>query len=56
MHAVATFLEEFNSFVPPPPKKGTKPKTLAPIIEYAEKIMKTPVDWITSALERTFGS
>jgi hypothetical protein len=24
LHAVATFLEEFNSFVPPPPKKGGK--------------------------------
>lgn len=37
-------------------RAGTKPKTLAPIIEYGEKIMKTPVDWITLALERTFGS
>ena len=44
LHAVATFLEEFNLFVPPPPKKGTKPKTLAPTVEYGEKIMKTPVD------------
>ena len=56
LHTVATFLKEFNSFVPPPPKKGLKPKTLAPIVQYREKIMKTPVDWITSALERTFGS
>ncbi|KAI2508620.1 hypothetical protein MHU86_5803 [Fragilaria crotonensis] len=55
LHSVDTFLTTFNSFVPPPPKKGTKPSLLSQPVVYREKIMKTPVDWITSALEHTFG-
>ena len=56
LHSVDPFLFAFNSFVPPPPKKGEKQRSLAQPVEYREKIMKTPVDWITSALEHTFGS
>jgi hypothetical protein len=56
LHSVSTFLAAFNSFVPPPPKKGTQLSSFAPPVKYREKIMKTPIDRITLALVQTFGS
>ncbi|KAI2503991.1 hypothetical protein MHU86_10488 [Fragilaria crotonensis] len=56
LHSVDPFLAAFNSFIPPPPKKGTQRIMHSPPVKCGDKIMKTPVDWIHSALVETFGS
>ena len=54
-HSVEPFLSAFNLCLPPPPKKGTH-ALVPPVSSGENKIMKTPVEWITLALEYTFGS